>query len=231
MSAAVEIEDLRFAYAEGLFALAVDRLVIDRRERVACIGPSGCGKTTLAHLIAGILSPDRGRIVVGGQVVSSLGERARRYFRLGSIGLVFQEFELLDYLSVEENILLPYYLSPALTLTRAVRDRARGLAASSGIDHAWRRRPRRLSQGERQRVAVCRALVTEPDLLICDEPTGNLDPSRSVGVIELILEHAHEHGAAVLCVTHNHALLDRFDRTLDMAGFGVVERASSGVSA
>lgn len=231
MSAAVSIEGLRFAYRGGAFALEIDRLGIGRGERVACIGPSGCGKTTLAFLIAGILVPDRGRIEVAGRCVSAMGERERRHLRLGSIGLVFQDFELLEYLSVLDNILLAYELSPRLRATRAVRERARELAHASGIGRALGRKPGRLSQGERQRVAVCRALATEPDLLICDEPTGNLDPSRSVGVIELILEHAERCGAAVLCVTHDHSLLGRFDRTIDMTGFGVIEGASAGAMA
>jgi putative ABC transport system ATP-binding protein len=185
-------------------------------ERVACIGPSGSGKTTLVHLIAGILAPEAGDVRLAGTLLGELSNAQRRALRITRIGMVFQEFELLDYLSAEENVLLPYHVSPALRLDAGVRERARALAQACGVEHTLARRPNQLSQGERQRVALCRALVTEPRLILCDEPTGNLDPDTAAAVLELVFERAAALDAALLMVTHDHGLLPRFDRVIDV---------------
>lgn len=212
----VEMRDVRFAYAASGFALHVPHLAIQQAEHAACIGPSGCGKTTLINLIAGILLPHEGQVCVAGEVISSLGDAARRARRIQRIGMVFQELELLEYLTAMENILLAYHVSSAVRLTSEARQRAQALAESCGIAHLLARRPRRLSQGERQRVAICRALVTGPQLVMCDEPTGNLDPASTDAAMTLLLEQCQAAGATLLVVTHNHALLDRFERVIDM---------------
>ncbi|MEM7395099.1 MAG: ATP-binding cassette domain-containing protein, partial [Verrucomicrobiota bacterium] len=144
---------------------------------------------------------------------------ARRAFRIAHIGMIFQEFELLDYLKVRDNMLLPFRVNPALTCTREVRDRIDGLAESVKVGGLMNRYPRRLSQGERQRVAICRALATEPGLIFADEPTGNLDPKTSDTIVDIILEQAKERDATVLMVTHDHSLLKRFDRVVDLDAF------------
>jgi putative ABC transport system ATP-binding protein len=204
-----------FSYGAGAFSLRVDELVIGAGEHTAFIGPSGCGKTTLINLMAGILVAQAGEVQIGGEVVSSLGDGARRALRIRRIGMMFQEFELLDYLSGMENILLSYYVG-GLRLTGDVRARAGELATACGISHVLDRKPRKLSQGERQRVALCRALVAEPDLVICDEPTGNLDPDSSEAAMDLLLEQVTARGATLVVVTHNHGVLGRFDRVVDM---------------
>ena len=214
----VELEGVRFSYGGGGFSLAVDALSIGRGEHAAFIGPSGCGKTTLVNLIAGIEVPRAGTVRVGGDVVSRLGDSERRSMRIRRIGMVFQAFELLEYLTAMENILLPYHVSGALRLTREVRERAGRLAGACGISHTLGRLPDRLSQGERQRVAICRALVTEPELVICDEPTGNLDPESGGAIVDLLFEQAESRGATLLMVTHDHGLLGRFGRVVDMRG-------------
>ena len=183
---------------------------------MALIGSSGCGKTTLAHLIAGIHSPDRGEIHVAGKALHRLGDRPRRNFRISQVGFVFQEFALLDYLSVEENILLPYFINSSLRLTSERRMAALDLAKKLGLAAKLRRHPTQLSGGEKQRVAICRALATGPGLIIADEPTGNLDPENSAAVTALICDIAEQHGATLIMVTHDHSLLDRFDRTIDL---------------
>ncbi len=213
----IEIADLRFGYGEGGFLLDVPSLRIDRGEHAAFIGPSGSGKTTLVYLIAGILRADAGSIRIGETELHALSDDARRAFRISRIGFVFQEFELLDYLSVRDNILLPYYLNPALELTPRAEDAALALADSVGLGDKLRRFPRTLSQGERQRVAICRALATGPELLIADEPTGNLDPRTAQSILNLLLAKAAEHRSTLLVVTHNHALLGSFGRVVDMA--------------
>jgi putative ABC transport system ATP-binding protein len=215
----IRISDLRFRYSEGEFALHVPELAVEQGERVAIIGPSGCGKTTLLHLIAGIRTPQSGQVSTNEVDLTDLDDSQRRDFRIRNIGLVFQEFELLEYLDVLDNILLPYRINSSLTLTGAVRERARKLAGQMGIADKLDRYANLLSQGERQRVAVCRALLAEPDLLLADEPTGNLDPTNKDRVLELFLESAAASGATLVTVTHDHDLLPRFERVIDFREF------------
>jgi len=211
----IELEHIRFSFPGGAFGLSVEALRIEPGERIACIGASGTGKTTLVNLISGILLPSAGSVRLGEHDLTAMGESSRRALRIAEIGMVFQEFELLPYLSALENILLPYHVS-RMPLDRAARDRAGALAEAAGISHTLSRRPRRLSQGERQRVAICRALVASPGVIICDEPTGNLDPNTSKAVLDLLFDQVREHAATLLMVTHNHAILDRFDRVIDI---------------
>ncbi|MHC4972252.1 MAG: ABC transporter ATP-binding protein [Planctomycetota bacterium] len=211
----IRIEKLDFAYPQGPFRLVVDDLDVETGQSVAFIGPSGSGKTTLLHLAAGIITPEQGRIVTGGHEVSALPDGARRDFRIRHVGLVFQEFELLEYLDVNDNILLPYRINRSLTLTPEVRRRARELAADVGIGDKLDRDVRRLSQGERQRVALCRALLAEPQLVLADEPTGNLDPENKELVLDILFRYARD--ATLVTVTHDHTVLDRFDRVIDFA--------------
>lgn len=215
--APIEVRDLEFRFGRDGFTLQLDELTIAPRERVALVGPSGCGKTTLLHVLAGILVPLRGTVRVGDTVVSSADDRARRSFRIREIGLVFQNFELLDYLRVLDNVLLPYRLHPALRLDGAVRDRARELATSVGIGDKLGRGIGELSQGERQRVAICRALVTRPSVVLADEPTGNLDPATTSRIVDVLFESVAAAGSTLVVVTHDHGLLDRFDRVVDLA--------------
>ncbi len=229
MDPMVHIEGLRFHYRNSDFALRVSELALARGESVAFTGPSGSGKTTLLNLVAGILTPDRGRITVECVNVGALGDSARRELRISRLGQVFQEFELIEYLSVLDNILLPYRISPALRLEGSTRARAVELAGIVGIDDQLRRYVGRLSQGEKQRVALCRALLTRPGLLLADEPTGSLDPTNKMRVLELLFECAREAGATLVMVTHNYELLDRFERIVDFRQFH--ETAASGESA
>ncbi len=215
----LHLSDLHFQYGDAGFALRIDELQVSAGESVALVGPSGSGKTTLLHLVAGILTPDTGRVRVDGEDVGALDTAARRAFRVSRIGLVFQEFELLEYLSVLDNVLLPYRIHPALRLDPAARDRARALAERLGIGDKLARRPDSLSQGERQRAAVCRAMVTGPPLLLADEPTGNLDPANKERVLDALFELAAESGATILTVTHDHELLSRFGRVIDLKVF------------
>jgi putative ABC transport system ATP-binding protein len=214
----VEIADLSFAYPGG-FRLQVPRLEVAPGERVAVVGPSGSGKTTLLNLIAGLARPDRGRVRVAGTEVGALSEGARRSFRGRTIGFVFQDFALLDYLSARENILYPSRIVAGLRPDAAARARTEELAAACGLAGKLDRRPGALSRGEQQRVAVCRALVTGPRLVLADEATGNLDPATKGTVLDLLFDRAAEAGAAVLAVTHDHELLPRFDRVVDFAAF------------
>lgn len=215
----ISVEDLSFRYGDTSFRLRVPEFSLQKNERVAIVGPSGSGKTTLLNLIAGILTPEAGRIDVAGTDVAQLSDAQRRRFRASTIGFVFQDFALLDYLSARQNILYPYRITPALKLDADARDRAEALAASCGIGDKLDRHPTALSQGEQQRVAICRALVTQPKLILSDEATGNLDPDSKARILDLLFDQASQAGAAVLAVTHDHELLPRFQRVLDFAQF------------
>ncbi|MCZ6712558.1 MAG: ABC transporter ATP-binding protein [Deltaproteobacteria bacterium] len=221
----IQLAELQFGYREGDFTLRIPKLEVQQRERVALIGPSGCGKTTLLHLIAGIALPQSGRVRTNGVDVMALDDGARRDFRIRSIGLVFQEFELLEYLSVLDNILLPYRINPSLRLETPVRERAESLARQVGIGDKLARMATRLSHGEKQRVAVCRALIAEPELILADEPTGNLDPANKNRVLDILINYAEEHAATLLMVTHDRDLLGRFERVIDFKTFHSGERA------
>jgi len=213
---AIEIRDLVFRYQGNGIKLNVPELAIREGEQVAVVGASGCGKTTLAYLIAGIYVPCAGRVTVAGYPISEMSDVARRNFRISNIGFIFQEFELLDYLRVEENIVLPYLVNVSLGFDKAVRKRTRSLAETVGIGDKLNRYPGELSQGEKQRLAICRALVTGPRLIMADEPTGNLDSGNTETTMQLIHRQVRECGATFIMITHDRGLLDQFDRVIDL---------------
>ena len=212
----VELVDVRFEHGPD-FRLSLDRFEAAAGETVAVIGPSGSGKTTLIDLVAGIRIATAGRVRVLGEDWSRLDEERRRAVRRRRIGMAFQEFELLEYLTARENILLACHVDGTRESRSTLLGRAEALAEAAGIRPVLARSPARLSQGERQRVALCRALLTRPPLILCDEPTGNLDPRSAAAVVGLLLDQAREDGSTVLMATHDHGLIPRFDRVLDLA--------------
>ena len=145
--------------------MSINGFDVSGGEKIAVIGPSGSGKTTLLNLIAGIMTPQNGTVSVDDAQVSALGDRERRDFRISNIGFVFQDFELLDYLNVFDNVLHPYRITGALKLDKAVRARAEALTRDMGISDKLKRNPNDLSHGEKQRVAICRALLPQPKLI------------------------------------------------------------------
>jgi len=219
----IGIEQLKFAYPGGEFALSVPELRVDAGETVAIVGPSGSGKSTLLNLIAGVLRPEAGRIAVDKTEVSSLSDRNSRAFRARTIGFVFQDFGLLDYISARDNILHPYRICAPLRLTAEVRARVETLAARLGVSQYLHRLPEALSQGERQRVAICRALLPAPRVILADEATGNLDPDNKRAILDLLFEAVRTDGATLVAVTHDHELLPRFDRVINFRDFTGVE--------
>ena len=213
----LEIDDMEFRYHGGGFGLRVSNLRIPTGESVALVGPSGCGKTTLLNLVAGIVVPSEGSLRFEGRELTRLDDAARRAFRISSVGMVFQEFELLEYLNVEENILLPFLLNSSQRLTHESRTSAVELADSLGLKPLLHRRIDQLSHGERQRVAIARALITNPQLLLADEPTGNLDPATRNRIVDLLFEQATTRQATLFMATHDHSLIQRFDRVIDFS--------------
>jgi putative ABC transport system ATP-binding protein len=216
----IHIRSLEFHYRIGDFRLVVPDFTVKKSEKVAVIGPSGSGKTTLLNLIAGIITPVEGSVTVDDVEVSGLTDSKRRDFRITNIGFVFQDFELLDYLNVLDNILHPYRITGALALDMEVRGRAAGLAEKMGIGDKLKRRANDLSHGEKQRVAICRALLPYPKLILADEATGNLDPDNKTRILDLLFRAVEDHDASLLAVTHDHELLKRFDRIVNFRDFG-----------
>lgn len=211
------LRELQFAYPDRGFALSVPNLELQAGEAIALVGPSGSGKTTLLNLIAGILTPDQGSITLNDKVISALNPSQRRQHRLQHMGMIFQSFELLDYLDVRDNILLQGRLCQSQKIDQALEARARNIATELGLEDKWRRNIKALSQGERQRVAACRALLLNPSLVLADEPTGNLDPDNKLTVLNKLIADCKAEQRILLTVTHDHSLLPSFDRVLDIA--------------
>lgn len=212
----ITLSDVRFAYPKSGFELKINAFEVASGERLAVVGPSGCGKTTFIHLIAGVLAVQSGRLNVADVELAKLSEKERRNFRMRTIGMAFQQFELLDYLSVAENIELPYRMSPVLKYTSEVKARTHDLIERAGLTGKADRNVGALSQGERQRVSLCRALLPQPKLLIADEPTANLDPANTDRIYAMINDYLDGSSASFLCVTHEQAQLDQFDRVFDL---------------
>ena len=215
----ITINDLEFSYPTGNFFLQIPEFSVEKHAKIAVIGPSGTGKTTLLNLVAGIIVPKRGSIRVNDTPVDQLNDARRRQFRITNIGFVFQDFELLDYLNVRDNILHPYRITKALHMDSLVRQRTRMLAEEMGIGDKLKRQATALSQGEKQRAAICRALLPKPKLILADEATGNLDPENKTRILDLLFRAVQEHDTTLLAVTHDHELLKRFDRVVDFNEF------------
>lgn len=215
----INIKTLQFNYPQGDFVLNIPELNIQKNERVVFVGPSGSGKTTLLNLISGIITPAKGQVCINNQVISSLDESKRRAYRIQHIGQVFQTFELFSYLSVIDNILLPTRINPILKVTRELKQQAEALLSQMNLSHKANDYPQQLSQGEQQRVAVCRALLIRPSLILADEPTGNLDIFNKEKALNLLLEYAEHYQATLIVVTHDQTLLDNFDRVIDFQDF------------
>lgn len=193
--------------------LTVGELSILPGESVALVGPSGCGKTTLFSLVAGLRRPTSGTVVIAGTDLAMLKGYRMDLFRAAHVGIVFQSFHLLESSPVRRNVLLPLALTgrrgPAASAwADALLERV-GLASRGGA------LPRQLSVGERQRVAVARALAGGAPLLLADEPTGNLDPDNTTAVLDLLLGHVGP-GRTLVVATHETSILDRFDRVVDL---------------
>jgi putative ABC transport system ATP-binding protein len=210
MDALVLLSDVTKRYDhDGAAALAHVSLEVAPGEAVAVMGPSGSGKSTLLNLIAGLDRPTSGTIVVGGERVDALSETGLARFRRRHVGMIFQFFNLLDDMTVADNILLPAQLA-GLPAARA-RDRAEELMAALRITPHADAYPARLSGGERQRVAIARALVNRPALLLADEPTGALDTATGEEIGELLLDLSSS-GQTLILVTHNPDLATRYAR-------------------
>ncbi|MFG0306433.1 MAG: ABC transporter ATP-binding protein [Phycisphaerales bacterium JB040] len=206
---ALEIEDLEFVYPGGRGGARVRSLAVRAGERVLLVGGSGSGKSTLLHLIAGLIDPQRGTVRIGGEDIHALHGARRDLFRGRHVGIVFQSFHLLRGFSAIENVMA------GMMFGTRPRGEHRALAArlldELGIaEHDAD--AGELSIGQQQRVAVARALACEPALVLADEPTASLDPANGAAAVELLQRVCAQHGAALVCVSHDPALEARFER-------------------
>jgi ABC-type lipoprotein export system ATPase subunit len=212
--------------ADAVVACAVDRLDVARGEQVALVGRSGTGKTTLLHILAGILRPDRGEVEVVGARIDRMGESACDRHRGRHVGMVYQTFNLLQPFTALENVLLGALFGKGAG--NDARLRAEALLQQVGLADRMHHRPRELSVGQVQRVAICRALVNDPELILMDEPLGNQDKATGGQVLDLLLQIAEHGDKTVVMVTHDPESAKRMQRTVDLAtlrGGAVVEAA------
>ncbi|MCE1236326.1 MAG: ABC transporter ATP-binding protein [Hyphomicrobiales bacterium] len=211
--------------ASPFTSLAIDRLDVPAGRSLGVSGPSGAGKSTLLHVVAGLESPSAGSIRWGETRLETMGEGARDRWRRAIVGFVFQDFHLVDELSIFENVLLPARFA-SFRASAEARARAGSLIERVGLADP-QRRAAVLSRGERQRVAVARALIGRPRLLVADEPTASLDAENGAAIADLLIEATREIGATLLVAAHDRALLDRLDRELRLvAGRPVAEDAA-----
>jgi putative ABC transport system ATP-binding protein len=216
----IDIEGLRFAWKSGPQVLDIEAFRLEAGERVFLRGPSGSGKSTLLGLIAGVLEPQAGRITVMGQDMSTLAAAKRDRLRADRMGVIFQMFNLVPYLSVTGNVLLPLRFSPARRKAAGTdpQAEARRLLARLGLqdEGLLERRVSDLSVGQQQRVAAARALIGSPSLVIADEPTSALDADARDRFINLLSEEVERSGASLLFVSHDASLAGLFTRAADL---------------
>jgi ABC-type lipoprotein export system ATPase subunit len=195
-------------------------LAVREGEFVAVVGASGSGKSTLLHILGGLDKPDKGRVVFAGRDLNRVGSGQLNRVRNEKIGFVFQFYHLLDELNVLENVFLPAMVSRSvagwLLSRRRVRARAASLLDELGLAERRRHKPYQLSGGERQRVAIGRALMNEPELLLADEPTGNLDSVTGNGILK-VLARLNEAGQTIVMVTHDERIAEKAQRTIILA--------------
>lgn len=228
---AVHCQAVTKRYGEGeagVMALRGVDLAVTRGEVMMIVGPSGCGKTTLLSVISTLLQPDSGECIVFGQAVSTLNETEKERFRLGTIGFVFQSFNLLPALTAVENVAMPLLLRRRPR--REALRQAEKVLAEAGLPHRQQALPATLSGGEKQRVAIARALVHDPELIICDEPTSALDHDTGHEIMERLKALVRTHHKTVIIVTHDNRIFGYADRIARMEDGRILEVREQGAS-
>ncbi len=218
----VQLEDVSLSLQTAAGYVNILRglsLVVNRGESVGVVGPSGSGKSTMLAVIAGLERPTSGRVVVAGADLAAMDEDALARFRRDHVGIVFQSFHLMATMTAIENVAVPLELAGRADAFSAAEA---GLAAV-GVAHRRDHYPAQLSGGEQQRVALARAVVAEPDLLLADEPTGNLDGATGEAIIELVFDIRARLGTTLVLITHDAAIVERCDRVVRLADGRVID--------
>jgi len=222
--ALVELQRVEKTYQVGesrVRALRRVNLTVERGEFLAVWGPSGSGKSTLCNLVGTLDAPTTGRVLLDGRDVSTLRDDERADFRSATLGFIFQGFNLVPVLTALENVMLPLQIPerPSGNPREKATARLRDLGLGAHLSH----RPDKLSGGQQQRVAIARALITDPSLVIADEPTANLDTATATSIIDLLREINRNHGTTFLLSTHDRRLLDRVDRRILLRDGAIIE--------
>lgn len=219
----LEAKNVHKTYHNGAVPLDVLKgldLQIPSQGFVAVTGPSGAGKSTLLHLLAGLDVPTAGEVLWEGRSLAALSDRERAHFRNHTIGVVFQFYHLLPELSALENVMLPALVNPAhgrpMGGARVLRERALDVLSQVGLKDRARHKPSQLSGGELQRAAIARALINQPTMILCDEPTGNLDSATGRHVVDLLIGLHRRQGMGLVLVTHEHELAELADRWIEL---------------
>jgi len=216
------LENVKKSYREPdgttLPILDIERFELKEREQVVLIGESGSGKSTLLNVVSGITAADSGKVTIAGTEIASMPEVVRDRFRAERIGFVFQTFNLLPAFSALDNVLL----GMSFSRKKPSRDRARELLALVGLEHRLNHRPKQMSVGEQQRVAVARALANQPKLLLADEPTANVDVANQETILTLLRDACTQHQIAMLMVTHSREVASQFERVETLSEFNKV---------
>jgi len=196
--------------------VALDRVNVNlsKGEFLAITGKSGCGKSTLINIIGGLDSPDQGRVMINGENISTMNDRRLTLYRRDRVGIIFQFFNLLPILNLQENIALPHLLREG---SNPPRDKIENLLHEMDLYERRNHYPHELSGGEMQRVAICRALINDPDIILADEPTGNLDSASGKQVLDILRRLRDGQGKTVILVTHSHEGAAMADRVIRMS--------------
>ena len=224
--ALLDVRNLKKVYTTRLGSNQVQALSnvnfsVEQGEYVAIMGESGSGKTTLLNILASLDRPTGGEVILNGKNTVDIKEKELSAFRRKNLGFVFQDFNLMDSLSVKENIMLPVLLDKKEQ--KECEEKAETLEKQFGIEHLQEKNPYELSGGERQRVAICRALINDPSIIFADEPTGNLDPKTAWDIM-MLLEEVNKMGTTVVVVTHNNDVVDVMQKRVINLEDGVLVR-------
>lgn len=223
----LEIKNLCKTYGKGETAVkALDHVSfsVEKGEFVAIIGPSGSGKSTLLHILGGVDTPTSGSVVIDGTDISKLDETALAIFRRRQIGLIYQFYNLIPILTVEENMTLPLLLDGKKPDKAVIKE----LSETLGLSQRMKFLPNQLSGGQQQRVSIGRALINNPALMLADEPTGNLDSRNSHEIIALLRRFNREHGQTVIIITHDESIALSADRTIAIVDGKIVKDGVNG---
>lgn len=214
----IKLKNLKMDYFDNgtkIEALKLKEINIKDGKTVAFIGSSGCGKTTLFNLISGMITPTEGSVEVNDVELTSLTEVERDLFRANHIGYIFQDFNLFPEFTALQNVILPMSFSKRYS-KKEMNELAKDILKKVGISDKANQKVKTLSGGEKQRVAIARSIVNKPDVILADEPTGNLDYKNGQKIMELIKKVAKDEGATLVVITHNNSQLDMFDEVINI---------------